>query len=254
MVYPNKPFLQVKNLNKKFFSETDETVAIEDVSFCINKGDFVSILGPSGCGKTTLLSILSELLPASSGEIIINGDNQSIGYMFQKDTLFSWRTILENCVLPLEIAKLNTPEYRSNVDKLLQDFGLWEFKDRYPKELSGGMRQRVALIRSLAIKPDLLLLDEPFSALDYQTKLKLSQEIWDSIKRLHKTIILVTHNIQEAISLSDKVIILGNRPSVITKEIIIKFPEKRNIALITKEENYNSYFEEVWSEVMKSGS
>ncbi len=244
--------LQVKNIEKKFFTETEEVLAIKKVNFSVDKGSFVSILGPSGCGKTTLLSILSGLSKQTSGEVILS-DNNNIGYMFQKDTLFEWLNILENCYLPLKIKKLLCEENKENVNKLLKDFGLWDFKDMYPKELSGGMRQRVALIRSLATNPDLLLLDEPFSALDYQTKLVLYQEVLDGVKGLDKTVVLVTHNIQEAISLSDKIIILSKRPSIVKKEIKIDFGKERNVAMITKESKYNTYFEEVWNEVMNNG-
>lgn len=250
MEHEDTAILEVKNLQKKFFSEIDETIAIQDVTFTVERGKFVSILGPSGCGKTTLLSIMSGLTKATSGSVTVNGKNKSVGYMFQKDTLFEWRTILENCYLPLEIKDELTSENKDYVERLLKDFGLWEFKNMYPRELSGGMRQRVALIRSLANNPDLLLLDEPFSALDYQTKLTLSQEVLDGVKQLGKTVVLVTHNIQEAISLSDKIIILSKRPSVIKKEIMIEFEKERNVAMITKEKKYNQYFEEVWSEVM----
>ncbi len=252
MYESTKPILQVKNIEKKFFTETEEVIAIKRVDFTVKKGSFVSILGPSGCGKTTLLSILSGLTKQTFGEVIL-GDNNNIGYMFQKDTLFEWLNVLENCYLPLKIKKIEGDENKEYVNKLLKDFGLWDFRDMYPKELSGGMRQRVALIRSLATNPDLLLLDEPFSALDYQTKLVLYQEVLDGVKSLDKTVVLVTHNIQEAISLSDKIIILSKRPSVVKKEININFGKERNVAMITKEIKYNKYFEEVWNEVMNSG-
>ncbi len=248
------PLLEIENLEKKFFSSTDEILVLDDVSFDVQKGDFVSILGPSGCGKTTLLSILTGLLKKTSGEVKINADNKSIGYLFQRDTLFEWRTILENCYLPLEIKNIKTIEHIQYVNYLLKEFDLWDFRDKYPKELSGGMRQRVALIRSLAIKPDLLFLDEPFSALDYQTKIKLSQDIFDSLKLLNKTAILVTHDIQEAISLSDKIVILSKRPTVVKKVIEIDFGKKRDIAMISKNEKYNEYFEQIWQEVMDVGS
>ncbi len=239
----------VDGVRKSFYTSTDETLVLDNVSFTVNKGEFVSILGPSGCGKTTLLSILSGLTKASSGTVSIVGENQSVGFMFQQDTLFEWRTILENCYLPIELKKLDV-SYKEDVNKLLQDFGLWEFRNKYPKELSGGMRQRVALIRSLATKPDLLLLDEPFSAVDYQTKMTLSQEVLDSLKRLGKTAILVTHNIQEAVTMSDKVIILSKRPTVVKKEVEIDYGKERVLPLIPKEEKYSAYFEEVWNEVM----
>ncbi len=248
----NNSLLEVKDIRKSFYSVTDETLVLDNVSFKVNKGEFVSILGPSGCGKTTLLSILSGLTKASNGEVNIVGANQSIGFMFQQDTLFEWRTILENCYLPIEIKKFDD-SYKADVNKLLEDFGLWEFRNKYPKELSGGMRQRVALIRSLATKPDLLLLDEPFSAVDYQTKMTLSQEVLDSIKALGKTAILVTHNIQEAVTMSDKVIILSKRPSIVKKEIVIDYGKQRNLPQIPREEKYNAYFEEVWSGVMENG-
>lgn len=248
------PILQVKGLQKNFYSETDVTEVLKDINFDIYKGEFISILGPSGCGKSTLLSIIANLLEKTNGTIEINSTNKNIGYMFQDDTLFEWRTILENCYLPLEIKKFEDDKYKENIHSLLKYFGIWEFKDKYPNELSGGMRQRVALIRSLATSPDLLLLDEPFSALDYGTKLKLASEVLESLKKFQKSAILVTHNIQEAISMSDKIIILTNRPSVVKKVININFENERNIALITKEKKYNEYFEEVWNEVMNDGS
>ncbi len=264
MVTPNSKLVEVKNIRKSFYTVNDETLVLDNVSFNVGKGEFVSVLGPSGCGKTTLLSILSGLTKSSKGEVNIIGENQSVGFMFQQDTLFEWRTILENCYLPIELKKdlkkdlkeygeSYKESYKEDVNKLLQDFGLWEFRNKYPKELSGGMRQRVALIRSLATKPDLLLLDEPFSAVDYQTKMTLSQEVLDSIKKLGKTAILVTHNIQEAVTMSDKVIILSKRPTFVKKEINIDLGEQRNLPLIPKVEKYNTYFEEVWNEVMGSG-
>ncbi len=252
----DKYLLEVQNLKEVFYTEKDEVEALKNITFNVKKGEIVSLLGPSGCGKTTILSILSGLLKETDGYFKINDVNKDIGYMFQNDTLFEWRTIEENCFLPLEIKGLENEIYINYVRKLLKDFGLWDFKDKYPKSLSGGMRQRVALIRSLATKPDILLLDEPFSALDYQTKIKLSQDIFNSIKQLNKTAIFVTHNIQEAISLSDKIVMLSKRPTVVKKEIFINFEnnKKRNIALITKEEKYNEYFEEVWNEVMSYGN
>ncbi len=253
MYESTKPLLQVKNIEKKFFTESEEVVAIKKINFNVEKGSFVRILGPSGCGKTTLLSILSGLTKQTSGEVVLN-DNNNIGYMFQNDTLFEWLNLMENCYLPLKIKKILNDENKEYVNKLLKDFGLWDFRNMYPKELSGGMRQRVALIRSLGTNPDLLLLDEPFSALDYQTKLVLYQEVLDGVKSLNKTVVLVTHNIQEAISLSDNIVILSKRPSEVRKIINIDFGKERNVALITKENKYNHYFEEVWKEVMNNGS
>lgn len=255
-----QPILKVENLQKKFYSEYDEIEAIKNVSFEVYKGDFISILGPSGCGKTTILSILSGVLEKTAGTIEKNSINKNLGYMFQNDTLFEWRTILENCCLPIEIKEKKSyhlkekNQYIENIYELLKHFELWDFKDKYPKDLSGGMRQRVALIRSLAIKPDLLLLDEPFSALDYDIKLKLSKEIFENLKKFEKSAILVTHNIQEAISLSDKIIILSNRPSVVKKIINIDFGDDRDVSKVSNEPKFKDYYEEVWYEVMNNGN
>ncbi len=247
----NKPLLEITNLKKVFYTEKDEVEALKDISFSVEKGEIVSLLGPSGCGKTTVLSILSGLLNESSGLVKINDANKDIGYMFQKDTLFEWRTIEENCFLPLEIRKSKNSNDFEYVRKLLKDFGLWDFKDKYPSSLSGGMRQRVALIRSLATKPDILLLDEPFSALDYQTKIRLSQDILDSLKKLNKTAIFVTHNISEAVFLSNRVIFMASNPGRILGEIKIDAPYPRDESFRTSRlcneycQEISGYFQEL---------
>lgn len=189
--------LTIKNLNKIYHTKTSETKAIDNFSFELNDNEFIAIVGPSGCGKSTILNILANLDNESSGEIIIK-DNIKLGYMLQQDALFNWKTVLDNCLLGLEINKLNNKDY---VLKLLNTYGLKDFINSFPNNLSGGMRQRVALIRTLATKPDILLLDEPFSALDYQTRLKVSDDVYNIIKKEKKSAIMVTHDIAEAISL-----------------------------------------------------
>ena len=200
--------LKIKNLKKNYHTPKEEIEAIEDFSFDLYENEFVAIVGPSGCGKSTILSILSGIENMSSGDIK-NLNNSSIGYMLQSDNLFEWRTILENCLLGLEInGKLNE-ENKKYVLSLLETYGLSDFINSYPSNLSGGMRQRVSLIRTLAIRPDILLMDEPFSALDYQTRLAVSDDVFNIIKKEKKSVIMVTHDIAEAISMADKVIVLS---------------------------------------------
>lgn len=189
-------FLEIRNLKKIYHDLYSETVAIDDISLNINENNFISIVGPSGCGKSTLLSILAGLEDKSDG-IINSNKNIKIGYMLQTDSLFPWRTVLENCLLGLEINDELNEISKKRVINLLKNYGLYEFKDKFPNSLSGGMRQRVALIRTLAINPDILLLDEPFSALDYQTRLTLANDLYNIIKKENKTAIMVTHDLAE---------------------------------------------------------
>ena len=190
--------LKIKNLKKNYHTPKEEIEAIEDFSFDLCENEFVAIVGPSGCGKSTILSILSGIENMSSGDIK-NLNNSSIGYMLQSDNLFEWRTILENCLLGLEInGKLNE-ENKKYVLSLLETYGLKDFINSYPSNLSGGMRQRVSLIRTLATRPDILLMDEPFSALDYQTRLAVSDDVFNIIKKEKKSVIMVTHDIAEVI-------------------------------------------------------
>lgn len=192
--------LTITNLEKSFHTRDGEVKALESVSFDVKEKEFISIVGPSGCGKSTILSILAGLEEKSNGEINFSKD-YTIGYMLQNDSLFEWRTVLENCLLGLEITNQLTKENKEYVINLLKTYGLEEFIDSYPSRLSGGMRQRVALIRTLATKPDILLLDEAMSALDYQSRLAISDDIYKIIKKEGKTAIMVTHDIAEAISL-----------------------------------------------------
>ena len=191
-----KKIMEVKNICKTYQSQNGEIEALKNISFDICEGEYISIIGPSGCGKSTLLSIISGLENKTSGEIYIDG---KIGYMLQKDNLLEWRTIYKNVLLGLEIQKENTPENRAYVEELLKKYGLYEFKDKYPTQLSGGMRQRVALIRTLAIRPKLLLLDEAFSALDYQTRLMVTEDVYKILKAENITALMVTHDISEGI-------------------------------------------------------
>ena len=240
--------LDLQNVNLTYFSDNGETQALKDINFSVNSGDFVSIVGPSGCGKTTILSIISGLIKPTNGTITINNNSKFIGYMFQKDNLFEWRTILDNVYLGLELLHNNTKENIKYANDLLKKYNLWEFRNKYPRQLSGGMRQRVALIRTLALKPEILLLDEAFSALDYQTRLDVCDDVYKIIKSMKLTAILVTHDISEAISLSDKIIILTQRPANVKKEITLKLPD---ISPLHKRESVEAkeYFKEIWSDL-----
>ena len=188
--------VKVTDLCKNFYTKEGELEVLKNISFQLNQGEILSLLGPSGSGKSTVLNILSELITPTSGEVIVNGN---IGYMFQKDHLLECRNIMDNITIGLEIQKNKDPESIKRVETLLKTYGLWEYRNMYPKELSGGMRQRVALIRTLAVAPDILLLDEPFSALDYQTRLLVSDNVYRIIKNEGKSAIMVTHDISEAI-------------------------------------------------------
>ena len=215
--------------------------------------EFVSIVGPSGCGKTTILSLIAGLLKPSSGEVILDGSNKidtkKIGYMFQRDMLFDWRSVWKNITLGLELQKpKNLDEKLKLADELLKKYSLYNFKNKKPRSLSGGMRQRVALIRTLVLEPKLLLLDEPFSALDFQTRLNLCDDVYEIIKSEKKTAILVTHDISEAISMSDKIIVLSSRPARVKDEIILNLsgdtPLKKR-----EDSSFSGYFEKIWREL-----
>ncbi|MRN24747.1 ATP-binding cassette domain-containing protein [Romboutsia ilealis] len=189
--------VEVKDLNKNFYGKEGEVEVLKNISFTLKEGEILTLLGPSGSGKSTILNILTKLLKPTSGEVNIKG---TIGYMFQKDHLLEWRNIMDNITIGLEIQNKKTPEAITGIENLLKTYGLWEFRNMYPNELSGGMRQRVALIRTLSVNPSILLLDEPFSALDYQTRLLVSDDVYKIIRNEHKSAILVTHDISEALS------------------------------------------------------
>jgi NitT/TauT family transport system ATP-binding protein len=242
-----KKVLEVKNIYKTYQATNGEIEALKDVNFEVEEGEYISIVGPSGCGKSTLLSIISGLESKTSGEISIDGE---IGYMLQKDNLLEWRTIYKNVLLGLEIQKNNTDENKKYVDGLLKKYGLYEFKDKYPKQLSGGMRQRVALIRTLAIRPKVLLLDEAFSALDYQTRLMVTEDIYIILKNENITAIMVTHDISEAISMSDRVIVLSHRPATVKRIYDIDFEMENRTPLTCREQpKFSQYFNLMWKEL-----
>ena len=240
--------LKVKNLSKTYHTKNSEIKALDNISFSVNKGEFISIIGPSGCGKSTILSILSNLIDKSSGDIQLK-DNYSIAYMLQSDCLLPFKTILDNCLLGLRVKKKITKENKKYVIKLLRNYGLGDFMNKYPSSLSGGMRQRVALIRTLAINPDILLLDEPFSSLDYQTRLSLSDDLHKIIKNENKTAIMVTHDIAEAISMSDRIILLSKRPAIIKNIYNIELEKKLNPTENRKDKNFVKYYEMIWKEL-----
>jgi len=240
--------LSIKDLRKIYHTKQNEILAVDNFSFDLKEGEFVAIVGPSGCGKSTILSILCGLDEASSGTIQTK-DNLKFGYMLQGDNLFEWQTIFKNCLLGLEINKEVTKESKEYVEKLLKTYGLWEFKDAYPSNLSGGMRQRVSLIRTLATKPDLLFLDEPFSALDYQSRLAVSDDVYNIIKREKKSAIMVTHDISEAISMADRVIVLSNRPSSIKNIYEINLSNKSTPINNRKAEEFSKYYDLIWKDI-----
>ena len=239
--------LSIKNISKNYHS-SNEIEAIKDFSLDVYKNDFIAIVGPSGCGKSTLLSILSGLEQQSCGKIEFNS-NLKIGYMLQTDCLLEFKTVLENCLLGLELKKQKTVENIEYVKNLLNKYGLKDFINSYPRDLSGGMRQRVALIRTLALKPDLLLLDEPFSSLDFQNRLLVSNDIYNILKKEEKTLIIVTHDISEAISIANKVVIMSKRPSIIKDIIEIKLESNKNPIENRKDKNFSYYYEKIWKEI-----
>lgn len=239
--------LSIKNISKNYHSNT-EIEAIKDFTLDVYKNDFIAIVGPSGCGKSTLLSILAGLEKESCGKIEYNKDIK-IGYMLQTDCLLEFRTVLDNCLLGLEINNKKTVENINYVKELLNKYGLKDFINSYPKDLSGGMRQRVALIRTLALKPDLLLLDEPFSSLDYQNRLSVSNDIYNILKKEDKSLIIVTHDLGEAISISNKVIIMSKRPSIIKDIIEIKLENNKNPIENRNDKNFSYYYNLIWKEI-----
>lgn len=242
-----RPIVSLEDVSLRYHSISGETPAVSHLNLTVQSGEFISIVGPSGCGKSTILSMLAGLLAPSEGHIEVNGN---IGYMLQKDYLLHWRSIRSNALLGLEIQKKLTLETIAYVDALLEQYGLGDFKESYPYQLSGGMRQRVALIRTLAIRPDILLLDEPFSALDYQTRLSVSDEIGTIIRKEGKTAILVTHDISEAISLSDRVVVLTKRPARLKKIFPIRFSMTDYTPMQAREApEFKDYFNAIWKEL-----
>ena len=242
----NNNILSIQNLSKTYYTKEKETLAIKDISLKIKENSIVAIVGPSGCGKSTLLNIIGNLDDKTSGTITFKEDKNKIGYMFQTDCLFPWLTILDNCLLSLKIKKELTPEKKEYVINLLTNYGLKDFIYSYPNNLSGGMKQRVALIRTLATNPDILLLDEPFSALDFETRLLVCDDVYKIIKKEHKTTIIITHDIEEAISIADTVVVLSTRPSEIKKIFSIKLTDASTPIHNRTCKEFNDYYKQIW--------
>lgn len=240
--------LKVKDLRKIYHTKNNEILAVDNFSLNLKQGEFIAIVGPSGCGKSTILSILCGLDKASSGTIEID-QNLKFGYMLQGDNLFDWRTIYKNCLIGLELENKLTKENIEYVNNLLDTYGLKDFKKAYPNNLSGGMRQRVSLIRTLATKPDILFLDEPFSALDYQTRLAVSDDVYKIIKKEKKSAIMVTHDLSEAISMADRVIVMSPRPSKIKSIYEIKLTSKSTPIQNRKAKEFAYYYDKIWKDI-----
>lgn len=238
--------VELDHISMTYQSPSTETKAISDVCLGVTQGEFVSIVGPSGCGKSTLLDIICGLVKPTQGSIRLQ---RPAGYMLQRDYLLEWRTIRQNCLLGPELQKHKMKEARPYVEHLLETYGLAEFADHYPRQLSGGMRQRAALIRTLALKPDVLLLDEPFSALDYQTRLAVVDDVWDILRKENKTVILVTHDIAEAISMSDRVVVLTARPARVKIIYQVTFSTADPPLQRRQDENFRKYFDAIWKEL-----
>lgn len=245
--------LKFNDVSYFYQTKNDEIFALNKITFNVLEEDFVSIVGPSGCGKTTILSLIAGLLKPSSGKVILDGsekiDTKKIGYMFQRDMLFDWRSVWKNITLGIELQKPDDKEKKLQLaEELLKKYSLYNFKNKKPRELSGGMRQRVALIRTLVMEPKLLLLDEPFSALDFQTRLTLCDDVYEILKTEKKTAILVTHDISEAISMSNKIIVLTSRPAKIKDEIKLNLsgtsPLKKR-----DDPSFRGYFDLIWREL-----
>ena len=240
--------LSVQNLRKIYHTKNEEILAVDNFSFTLHKGEIIAIVGPSGCGKSTILNMIGGLIPKSSGKIEFN-EEKNISYMLQEDALFPFRTVYKNCLLGLEVKNINTEENQKYVHSLIKRYGLEEFENSLPSNLSGGMRQRVALIRTIAINPDILLLDEPFSALDYQTRLAVSDDVWKIIKKEKKTTIMITHDIAEAISMADRVIVLSDRPAKVKSIYPITLTNSTTPINNRKCQEFNTYYDTIWKDI-----
>lgn len=241
--------LSVENVSVYYHTPQGETEAVRDLSFSVGKGEFVAVVGPSGCGKTTVLSLIMGLNPPSLGEVRFPQGLCPMGYMLQRDNLLEWRTLEKNAVLGLEVRHKLNEKTRERTVALLKKYGLGDFLSHYPSQLSGGMRQKAALIRTLALDPELLLLDEPFSALDYQTRLTLADEVFSIIHGEKKTALLVTHDIGEAVSMADRVLVFTDRPATLRREIVLSFPKSMTPLQRREEPAFQEYFAAIWKEL-----
>ncbi len=241
--------LSLNKISKAFDRHDGEICAIEDVSFDVYEGEIVAIVGTSGCGKSTLLNIIAGLESATSGEIEFSTEDARISYMLQSDALLPWRTVLDNATLGLELGRIKNEENTQKTEEMLKNYGLGDFLNNYPSSLSGGMKQRVALIRSLAIDPDLLLLDEPFSALDYYTRLTIASDVHDMIKKTGSTAIIITHDIAEALTIADRVIVLSSRPSIVKNIYEVGLNETDNVFEKRRTSRFNELYEKIWGDL-----
>jgi NitT/TauT family transport system ATP-binding protein len=248
-------FLVIDHVSHTYLTRQSAVTALENISFTIEEGEFVSFLGPSGCGKTTLLSIIAALIKPTEGTVLLEGNkidsiNRSVGYMLQQDYLFPWKTIEENIFLGLKIMGIDTSKAKQKALNLLSEIGLKGVEKHYPHQLSGGMRQRAALVRTLATNPKILLLDEPFSALDYQTKLKLEELVWKTLKDYNKTALLVTHDIGEAIAMSDRIFLFAARPGRLVNTFVIP-EELRSLSPFAARQHprFSELFQSIWKEL-----
>lgn len=250
-----KPMLELRKVSHVYVNDQAASLAVEAIDLAVMQGEFVSLVGPSGCGKTTLLSLLAGLLLPTEGKVLLRGENlpaptMKIGYMLQQDYLFPWRTIAENALLGLEVAKQRSTADRQRMEQLLEEMGLGGTADRYPHELSGGMRQRVALVRTLMAAPEVLLLDEPFSALDMHIKLQLEDLVQETLRKRRKTAVLVTHDLAEAAAMSDRVILLGSRPGRVRQIFDIPYDiRKLPPTEARRSVGFQDIFDAIWEEL-----
>ena len=248
------PRVEFRNVQKVYRQMDREIVAVEDLTFTVRSQEFVSIIGPSGCGKSTALKLLAGLDRPSRGRIMIDGievdrPQAKVAFMLQKDLLLPWRTVLGNVTLGLEVRRIPVKERRERAMSLICMVGLEGFENSYPRQLSGGMRQRVALARTLAVDPEILLLDEPLSALDYQTKLRMEEELVRILSEQRKTVLLITHDIGEAVSVSDKVLVCSSRPGRIKAEHAMSLAKQHSPEAARNNPDYVHYFDMLWNEL-----
>ena len=241
--------LCLEHVSLYYHTPQGETEAVRDLSFQVEQGAFVAVVGPSGCGKTTMLSLIMGLNPPSKGRVSFPQGPCPMGYMLQRDNLLEWRTLEKNAVLGLEVQHRLNEVNRQKTVALLRKYGLGDFLTYLPGQLSGGMRQKAALIRTLALDPELLLLDEPFSALDYQTRLTLADEVFSIIRQEGKTALLVTHDIGEAVSMADRVLVFSDRPATLKREVVLDFPREMPPLARRGSSAFQEHFAAIWKEM-----